>query len=45
MAKSDKKSLCRTLSGALAALMLCLGVTAAATGCAKKITYTIDVVR
>ena len=42
MAKSNKKSLRRALTGGLAALMLCLSVTATATGCAKKITYTIE---
>ena len=42
MAKSRKFSPRRALSGALAALMLTLGVTATATGCAKKITYTIE---
>ena len=42
MAKSRKFSPRRALSGALAALMLALGVTATATGCAKKITYTIE---
>ena len=41
MEKSRKNSLRRTLTGALAALLLCLSVTAA-TGCAKKITYTIE---
>ena len=42
MVRTRKNTLRRTLSGALAALMLCLGVTATATGCAKKITYTIE---
>ena len=42
MAKSRKTTLRRSLSGGLAALMLSLSVMATATGCAKKITYTIE---
>ncbi|MBR6782288.1 MAG: transglutaminase domain-containing protein [Clostridia bacterium] len=42
MAKSRKTTLRRSLSGGLAALMLGLSVLATATGCAKKITYTIE---
>ena len=42
MAKSRKTTLRRTLSGGLAALMLSLSVLATATGCARKITYTIE---
>ena len=42
MAKSRKTTLRRALSGGLAALMLSLSVLATATGCAKKITYTIE---
>ena len=42
MVRTRKNTLRRTLTGALAALMLGLSVTATATGCAKKITYTIE---
>ena len=42
MAKSRKTTLRRSLSGGLAALMLSLSVLATATGCARKITYTIE---
>ena len=42
MAKSCKVLSRRVLSGALAALLLSLSVMATATGCAKKITYTIE---
>ena len=42
MAKSRKSPARRTLSLALAALFLCLSVTASVTGCAKKITYVIE---
>ena len=42
MAKKCQNTLRRALSGTLAALLLTLGITAAATGCAKKITYTIE---
>ena len=42
MAKSCKVLSRRVLSGALAALLLSFSVMATATGCAKKITYTIE---
>ena len=42
MAKSRKSPVRRALSLALAALFLCLSVTASVTGCAKKITYVIE---
>ena len=42
MAKSRKSSVRRALSLSLAALFLCLSVTATTTGCAKKITYVIE---
>ena len=42
MAKFSTASLRRAFSGGLAALLLCLFVMATATGCAKKITYTIE---
>ena len=42
MVRTRKNTLRCTLTGALAALMLGLSVTATATGCAKKITYTIE---
>ena len=42
MAKFSKSSLCRAFSGGLAALLLGLSVMATATGCAKRIIYTIE---
>ena len=42
MAKSRKSPVRRALSLSLAALFLCLSVTASVTGCAKKITYVIE---
>lgn len=42
MAKSRKSPVRRALSLSLAALFLCLSVTMSVTGCAKKITYTIE---
>ena len=42
MVRTRKNTLRRTLTGALAALTLCLGVAATATGCSRKITYSIE---
>ena len=42
MAKDGSKILRRTLSGALSAVLLCLGLTASLTGCAKTVTYTLE---
>ncbi len=43
MAKNRKSStLRRALSGVLAVLSLCLAAVLSMTGCAKKITYTIE---
>lgn len=42
MAESRKPAVRRALSLWLAALLLCLSVTAAVSGCAKRITYTLE---
>ena len=42
MARPRKTALFRALSSALAALILSLGLVAPMTGCAKKITYTLE---
>lgn len=42
MAKAGSNILRRTLSGALSAVLLCMGLTVSMTGCAKTVTYTLE---